>query len=300
MGHCCSERPAARSPALMLLFLSDLHLGRGTPTESRAAEGDGVALLAAHADRMVEPGGGLVLLGDVFNAFIEYRSLVPKGFVRLQGALAALVDAGVSVTYVVGNRDSWHLRYFEEEIGVRLVQRGFTCQAYGHALLAVHGDGEAPAEWVANGLRPLLRHPLAYRLYRNALPGDWGFRLARWVADQGSGEVEPPVVEGIRQSARRHLANSDLVVMGHSHHAELTSFPEGIFLNPGYWFAHRTFGVLDAEGPRLLRWDGLHAEAIAALPRKTSTQTPSSFRNTGVNLAVTGSNIEGIEAGGSS
>lgn len=277
----------------MLLFLSDLHLGRGTPTESRDAECDAVALLAAHADRMAEPGGGLVLLGDVFNAFIEYRSLVPKGFVRLQGALAALVDAGVGVTYVVGNRDPWHLGHFEEEIGVRVVRRGFTCRAYGLALLAAHGDGEAPAEWTANGLRPLLRHPFAYRLYRNALPGDWGFRLARWVAALGSGEAEAPVVDGVRQSARRYLAQADVVVMGHSHHAELTAFPEGIFLNPGYWFAERTFGTLDAEGVHLLQWDGLHSETLGALPRETSIQTPLSLRNSGVDLAVTGSNIGG-------
>ncbi|MEL7362386.1 MAG: metallophosphoesterase, partial [Bacteroidota bacterium] len=101
----------------MILFLSDLHLGRGTPEASRAAERDVCALLDAHADTL----DALVLVGDLFDAYMEYRHLVPKGFVRLQGRLAALVDAGVTVTYVVGNRDPWHLDHFAREIGVRLV-----------------------------------------------------------------------------------------------------------------------------------------------------------------------------------
>ncbi|MEO0858505.1 MAG: metallophosphoesterase, partial [Bacteroidota bacterium] len=102
----------------MILFLSDLHLGRGTPAESRAAERDVCALLDAHASAL----DALVLVGDVFDAYMEYRHLVPKGFVRLQGRLAALVDAGVPVTYVVGNRDPWHLDHFAREVGVRLVR----------------------------------------------------------------------------------------------------------------------------------------------------------------------------------
>jgi UDP-2,3-diacylglucosamine hydrolase len=280
----------------MLLFLSDLHLGRGAPAESRAAERDAVALLAAHAPDLAGRGGGLLLLGDVFNAWMEYRTLVPKGFVRFQGALAELADGGVPVTYVVGNRDPWHLGYFEEEIGARVVDGPLLREAYGRRVIAAHGDGRIAAERRANRLRPVLRSGLAYRLFRNGLPGDWGFRLARAVAGRGSGAPEPRVVDGLREEARRLLRETpaDLAVLGHSHRAELSDLPEGTFLNPGYWFAERTFGVFDAAGPRLLRWSEGAAVPLAAPARpsdafrRSSTGTPPTLRNNPPPATVSG------------
>jgi len=279
----------------MLLLLSDLHLGRGPAAASRAAERDAVALLEAYAGRLAGPDGGLVLLGDVFNAWMEYRAMVPRGFVRLQGALAALVDAGVPVTYLVGNRDPWHLAHFEQEVGVRLVRGGEARRAFGQTVHLAHGDGLDPAERAANRLRPLLRSPLAYRLYRNALPGDWGFRLARWVGARGGGAAEPPTVDALRAAAARRLARTpaDLVVLGHSHRAELTALPGGVYLNPGYWYAERTFGEIGPGAVRLLRWGGREALPMCDLPlparpeRGPSIETAPEFRNNPAERAVT-------------
>lgn len=254
----------------MYLFLSDLHLGRGSAAESRAAEADALALLRAHEPELREAAragtGGLYLLGDVFDQYLEYRHLVPKGFVRLQGLLAAWADAGVPVTYVLGNRDPWHLDHFERELGVRLLREARTERLAGLETYIAHGDGLVPEEWAYNRLRGLLRHPAAYRLYRNAFPGDAGYRLARLVARLGSGEPEERVVAALREAARQRLARAEaeLVVMGHAHHAELSRWEEGAYLNPGYWFGARTFARLDGRGPALLRWSG--AEALPLHP----------------------------------
>lgn len=251
----------------MILFLSDLHLGRGTAAESAEAERDAVAMLRAHEREIREAVGrgedtGLYLVGDVFNQFIEYRHLVPKGFVRLQGLLAGWTDAGLPVTYVVGNRDPWHLGYFERELGVRVEREAVRAEMHGHTAYIAHGDGCVPEERIYNRIKPLLRHPWAYRLYRTLTPGDTGFRLARWVARRGDGAPEARVVDALRLKARRTLADTpaDLVVLGHSHLAEHAAFPGGTYLNPGYWFAERTFARLDARGPALLRWTGRSAE----------------------------------------
>ncbi|MEM1041299.1 MAG: UDP-2,3-diacylglucosamine diphosphatase [Bacteroidota bacterium] len=252
----------------MYLFLSDLHLGRGTDAESRAAERDAIAVLGAHEDAVREGtergGGGLFLVGDVFNQFIEYGTLVPKGFVRLQGALAAWTDGGLPATYLVGNRDPWHLDYFETELGVRVL--GDLAVRLGpYEAYLTHGDGLVASDWGYNLAKPVLRNRLAYWLYRSLPPGDWGFRLARWYALRGDGAPEDPFVRDLRASARRHLAttSADLVVHGHTHQAELSAWPEGTYLNPGYFFAERTFARLDAGGLALLRWTGAEAEVLA-------------------------------------
>ncbi|MEP0545420.1 MAG: UDP-2,3-diacylglucosamine diphosphatase [Rhodothermales bacterium] len=251
----------------MYLFLSDLHLGRGTAAESRAAERDALALLRAHESDVRPAGGdgGLFLVGDVFDQFIEYRRLVPKGFVRLQGLLAEWTDAGVPVTYVVGNRDPWHLDYFERELGVRVVPDGVAARLAGRETYIAHGDGLVPTEQAYNRLKPLLRHPVPYRLYRNLFPGDWGYRLARHIARRGSGAPDAPTVDALRDAARRRLTGpTDLVVFGHGHRAERIDGPGGTYLNPGYWFADRTFARLDAAGPALLRWTAGEARPLDA------------------------------------
>ncbi len=260
----------------MYLFLSDLHLGRGTDAESRAAERDAVALLRAHEGAVrggTERGeGGLFLVGDVFNQFIEYPSLVPKGGVRLLGELAAWTDGGLPVTYLVGNRDPWHLDYFETELGVRVLD-ALSVRLAGYEVHLAHGDGLVASDAGYNRLKPVLRHPLAYWLYRSLPPGDAGFRFARWVARRGEdtpgdpGAPEAPFVDDLRAAARERLAASaaDLVVHGHTHQAELSAWPGGLYLNPGYWHGDRTFARLDADGPALLRWTG-HASELLARP----------------------------------
>ncbi|HEX8298876.1 MAG TPA: UDP-2,3-diacylglucosamine diphosphatase [Rubricoccaceae bacterium] len=267
----------------MTLFLSDLHLGRGTPDATRAAERDAVAVIRAH-DAGLLAGGTLVLLGDVFDQYLEYRHLVPKGGPRLVGLLAELADRGVRVLYTVGNRDPWHGDYFEREIGVTVLHRPTRVETEGVGVYLAHGDGHVgrparPDRARPAGipsarllLSPLLRAPLMARLYRMGLPGDAGFGLARWVARRFGSDGAPTSAEtaALAAEADRLLDRSDLDVVGfgHIHQAALHAFAGGTYLNPGYWFGDRTFARLDGAtgAAELLRWDGRAAVPLARLP----------------------------------
>ena len=69
----------------MVLFVSDMHFGRKSRAEERASEAALIDCLRAF-ETTVER---LYLVGDVFDEYIEYRTLVPKGFVRFQAASSA-------------------------------------------------------------------------------------------------------------------------------------------------------------------------------------------------------------------
>ena len=253
----------------MTLFLSDLHLGRGTPAEQVAAERDLVALLRAYEDEIVNEGGGLYLVGDVFDQYLEYRHLVPKGSIRFLGRLADWADQGVPITYLVGNRDPWHLDYLERELGLRLVHTSLTEEVEGHRAYIAHGDGVSVRNPLHARLRLLLRSPFMARLYRMSLPGDTGYAFARWFARRfgSGGAVGAQTSATLQNRAESLLAETDaeLVVFGHCHEAGCISLVGGAYLNPGYWFADRTFGTLTAEGPVLHRWLGDRAEPLADL-----------------------------------
>jgi len=251
----------------LTLFLSDLHLGRGTAEESRAAEHDAVALLRTYEEQILEEDGALYLVGDVFEQYMEYKHLVPKGFARFQGLLAEWTDRGIPITYVVGNRDPWHLDYFERELGVRIVHETFDDASEGLLIHVAHGDGLVPHEWIYNRIRRLLRNQFVARFYRMALSGDSAFALARWVVCRfrSCGLSSDAAVETLRKYAEAALSRPEieLVVLGHCHRAACIPMAGGAYLNPGYWFANRTFGYLDSSGPALFRWSGGRAEPLA-------------------------------------
>lgn len=246
----------------MILFLSDTHLDIGTADPDRRVEADLVACLR-HFDEDVE---ALYLLGDIFDAYIEYPSLLPKGLVRFQGLLASWTDRGVPVTYFAGNHDPWHRDYFGRELGVRVVFDDLCEPLYGNDVYLTHGDGlDSTARWY-NRLKPILRHPVPVWCYTTLLPGDLGFRLARWYnRTLGVEALRPDRIDQLRAFARHTLIRrpADLVVLGHSHQAELTVWPEGTYLNPGSWLETRTLGLLDAAGPALVRWNGADVEPVS-------------------------------------
>lgn len=246
----------------MILFVSDMHFGRGADASERAKEAALIECLNAHADGVDH----LYLVGDVFDAFIEYRHLLPKGFVRFQGLLARWTDRGVPVTYLVGNHDPWHQDYFSRELGVRVVPDVLTTTHHGVRWHLAHGDAAA-SDGLSTRLRPWLRHPVPVWLYRTLLPADTGMRLAQWVnRTLGQHRPDPETADVLAAHARTLLRTTAAtgVVLAHSHQPALHQWPEGVYLNTGCWHDERTLGRLDEEGLHLLRWNGtqtLHIEA---------------------------------------
>ena len=91
-----------------IFFASDFHLG--------APNRENSLLL----DSVKEDAEEIYLLGDVFDFWFEYKRAIPKGFVRLQGKIAEITDAGIPVHWFIGNHDMWIFDYIPNELGVEL------------------------------------------------------------------------------------------------------------------------------------------------------------------------------------
>ncbi|PSQ95064.1 MAG: UDP-2,3-diacylglucosamine diphosphatase [Bacteroidetes bacterium SW_9_63_38] len=229
--------------------------------DERAKEADLVECLQAHAKQVDH----LYLLGDVFDGYIEYSHLIPKGFVRFQGLVAAWCDRGIPVTYLLGNHDPWHQDHFAEEIGVRLVPDQTTEQHGAHRIHLTHGDAHASTHRGYGWMRPLLRHPWSIRLYRTLFPADWGVALARSVSRAlHDPDPDPAVVAALEAYARQQLQDPALnaVVMGHSHQSCLQQWDRGVYLNTGNWYETRTFARLENGALHLCRWNGSRTHDI--------------------------------------
>ena len=83
------------------------------PLRKKVLQGNVIVTWLDHKSRCL---GALFLLGDLFDFWFEYKTVVPKGFVRVLGKLAELADAGIPIHFFVGNHDLWMLDYLEKKL----------------------------------------------------------------------------------------------------------------------------------------------------------------------------------------
>lgn len=243
----------------MVLFVSDLHFDWAPPPDDplisggREAERDLLDCLRSHRQNLTH----VILLGDLFDAWIEYRELIPKGLTRLFGTLAVWADEGLDVTVVVGNHDPWHRDYLETELGFRVLRESRVQALEGHRVAFGHGDREENGGKLSLWHR-FIRSRFIHTLYAEVLPGSFGQWLARmWSRGARTSRLDHDTVDKIRAHAAMLLGSgyADVAVFGHCHQPERTELPGGVYVNTGSWALSRSYALLDADGIRLLRWN---------------------------------------------
>ena len=123
-------------------FASDFHLGVDAKYSSREREKQIIRWLHQIAD----DAEAIYLVGDIFEFWFEYRTVVPKGYVRLLGTLAELRDSGLPIYYFTGNHDLWMFQYFEEELGIPTYREPIQREIGGKQFYIGHGDGLGPGD----------------------------------------------------------------------------------------------------------------------------------------------------------
>ncbi|MFT5142333.1 MAG: UDP-2,3-diacylglucosamine hydrolase [Rhodothermales bacterium] len=241
----------------MVLFVSDLHYDHRPPPKDPLisagdhAERELIACLNYYRPELTH----VVLLGDLFDAWIEYRDLVPKGLTRLFGLLAHWADQGLRVTVVTGNHDPWHRDYLERHLGFRVLRHSAVETLEGRLTAFGHGDQEEHGGMTA--WQRFIRSRFVHTLYAESFPGGFGLWLARmWSRGARSSRLDPELVAALRTHAHGLLkaGTADTVVFAHCHLPQHDEVTGGSYVNTGSWALHRSFATLDAGGIRLRTW----------------------------------------------
>ena len=124
-------------------FASDFHLG----IDGRLTSGEREKQIVRWLEYIREDAAAIYLVGDVFDFWFEYTTVVPKGYVRLLGKLAELRDQGIPIYFFTGNHDMWIFRYFEEEMGIPTYRKPIRREIMGKQFLIGHGDGLGPGDY---------------------------------------------------------------------------------------------------------------------------------------------------------
>ena len=146
----------------MIYFLSDAHLGSLLVNDKRAHE----KKLVDWLDRVKTDATVIYLLGDIFDFWFEYKTVVPKGFVRVLGKLAELTDSGIEIHFFIGNHDIWTFGYLENEIGLIVHKEPATIQLGTKKFFLAHGDGLYVEEKGFKIIRKIFHSRTAQKLFR--------------------------------------------------------------------------------------------------------------------------------------
>lgn len=201
-------------------FLSDLHLGARYFKRPHDVERRVVRFL----DSIKEDAEAVYLVGDVLDYWFEYKYVVPRGYVRFFGKLAELADAGVKITWLIGNHDIWIFDYLPHELGIEVVDGVLERWIQGRNCFITHGDGVGEMSPVFRFIRSMFRNKVCQWLYSGIHPR-WSVPFAyKWsssnrgdhpMADGFKGDDEPLV-----RFASGHAAahpGIDYYIFGHRH-----------------------------------------------------------------------------------
>ena len=226
-----------------VVFLSDAHLGAAP----RAAEAPREQRLHEWLAALPARAGELVIVGDLFDFWFEYRSAIPRRHFPTLAALQRLVESGVRVRYLPGNHDFWLGRFFDEELGIETEPGPITLERQGRRIWVHHGDALLGGDLGYRVLRGVLRHPASIALYQLLHP-DFGLPLARAVSHWSrTSREERPLDEdrlwtGIAEP--RFREGFDAVVIGHFHHPLHRRRDGHELIVLGDWMRHFTWAEL--------------------------------------------------------
>lgn len=242
----------------MIYFASDIHLGAGTPQEARATEQRFVAWL----DRVATDAECIVLAGDIFDFWFEYRKVVPQGFVRTLGKLAELTDRGIRIILFTGNHDMWITDYLTRECGIEIYTSPQVLELGGRRIFVAHGDNmNIDGQWVLQAMNGAFRSRALRWLFSWLIHPDWALRFGQWWSGNSrkkhlAYDADERVTEPLIAYARTHhdALQADHYLFGHMHYPR-DYREEGLHVVLlGCWDNNRTsYAVLDREGNLTLR-----------------------------------------------
>jgi len=250
---------AAMTTRDKIYFASDFHLGAHPRSTTRERESRIVRWL----DFIKVDAAELYLMGDIFDFWFEYATVVPKGYIRFLGKLAELADLGVKISLFKGNHDMWMFGYLKNELGAEILDNELILERGGKTFYLHHGDGLGPGDGTYKLLKKIFRSRFCQWLFARLHP-NLGIGIAqRWsahsrIASGGQEKFQGEDKEWLVIYAKSILEKQryDYFIFGHRHLPLEVNLPQGSkYINLGEWINYNTYAVFDGIQLTLRQWE---------------------------------------------
>jgi len=231
-------------------FASDFHLG----TDGRHSSVEREQIIVAWLESIVDSAESIYLVGDIFDYWYEYKTVIPRGYSRFFAQLRRLVDSGVKVHFFTGNHDVWLFSYFTEEYGIPVHRHPQEISIQGKKLLVAHGDGLGPHDTGYKLIKRVFTNKVCQWLWSRLHPN-----FALWLMKKTSSssrkytddtdQYTSPEKEWLTLYAERKNEQQprDYYVFGHRHVPinHILSDGKAKYINLGDWLHNYTYAVME-------------------------------------------------------
>jgi UDP-2,3-diacylglucosamine hydrolase len=233
-----------------IFFASDFHLGADGTLSSVEREKKIVEWLTSVQEDM----DALYLVGDIFDYWFEYKTTVPKGFIRFLGKLAELRDIGIPIYFFTGNHDMWMFDYFEKEFDIPVYHDPIQLKLQGKRLYIGHGDGLGPNDIGYKIIKKIFSNGFCQWAYARLHP-NFGIWLMKKFSHKSRGiggddhDFQGRDKEMLVQYAEQKLQKVaiDYFIFGHRHlplKVKLSNH-KSYYYGLGDWTHYQSYGVLE-------------------------------------------------------
>jgi len=242
-----------------IYFASDFHLGSYPLEHSRERERSIIQWL----DAIKVDAAQLYLVGDIFDFWFEYTTVVPKGYIRFLGKLAEIADLGIPITLFKGNHDMWMFDYLKKELNVQIVDNELELVLDNKLFYIHHGDGLGSGDYKYKLLKKVFRSRFCQWLFARLHP-NLGIGIAtRWSKHSRISNNEDEKFLGEDKEwligyakELESMQHHDFYLFGHRHLPyDVKLNPESRVVNLGEWINYYTYAVWDGETLSLEKWE---------------------------------------------
>jgi UDP-2,3-diacylglucosamine hydrolase len=248
-------------------FASDFHLGIDARLSSKERERQILRWL----DQVSVDAEAIYLVGDLFDFWFEYSTVIPKGHTRLLGKLASLRDTGLPIYIFTGNHDMWMFRFFEEELDIPVYRAPIVREIHGKTFYIGHGDGLGPGDYGYKFIKQVFASRLCQWLYARLHP-NFGIWFANfWSGKSRDNNREADYFLGkdkewlyIFSEKESKVLPADYFIFGHRHLPLncLLSNGKSRYINLGEWMNACSYGVFDGHEMRIAFFENEQGKAI--------------------------------------
>tara|TARA_B100000959_G_C14751547_1_gene529407 strand:- start:62 stop:790 length:729 start_codon:yes stop_codon:yes gene_type:complete len=237
-----------------LFIVSDNHFQRPSTTLEKKRRQRFYSLL----DHIKSNGGTLIIGGDFFDFWFEYRGYIPTQFIEIFERLKDLKNHGIEIYYILGNHDYWDFGFFNKIFSTKTFRKECHINVDNQKILIMHGDGILKNDYNYRIFRKIIRSKFCVFLF-NLLPPRTGY----WIASKVSNADKPAeyykdnelIKKKIEGYAQKKWKEIDVLLIGHYHQSGIIDNNNNKLIFLGDWLNKFLVTIYDDNTWKQVMWD---------------------------------------------
>lgn len=241
---------------LPLYFISDNHFMMTFDDKEITRRG----LLFSLFEEIRKTGGTLIIGGDFFDFWFDYKHVFPKYYFDIVYELSRLNKSGIEIHYLAGNHDFWDFGFLTEQAGCIFHAGDFEFLLDDQKILITHGDGLLHDDNGYRLMKKIIRHPICISLFRG-LHANLGCGLAKYISNTSNrynqlNDKTQLIRDEITQFARQEwMGKYHTILIGHYHQVGFHHEEKFQLIWLGDWIQHFTVTKYDLSGWSQCSWN---------------------------------------------